>query len=213
MGIYYHRPSLQGPRRERSNFGLAPNRRIYLCPQTLFKFHPDFDEPLRRILESDPEGDLVILQGGTPAWLEPLMKRWRKTLPDAQQRVKILPSLPRDDFLHLLALADVMLDPFPFCGGNTSYEALSFGTPIVTLPGRFLRGRLTHGHYRRMGLTSLCATSVDQYVDVAVGLGIDNARNADVRNAIRERADVLYENPTDVESWDNALRLWMEIVR
>jgi predicted O-linked N-acetylglucosamine transferase (SPINDLY family) len=64
-----------------------------------------------------------------------------------------------------------------------------------------------------MGLTSLCATSVDQYVDVAVGLGIDNARNADVRNAIRERADVLYENPTDVESWDNALRLWMEIVR
>lgn len=210
MGIYYHRPSLQGPRRVRTHFGLDADRHIYLCPQTLFKFHPDFDEPLRRILESDPQGDLVILQGGTPAWLDPLMKRWQSTLPNVLQRVKVLPSLPRIDFLHLLAMADVMLDPFPFCGGNTSYEALAFGTPIVTLPGRFLRGRLSQGLYRRIGVTSLCAADVDQYVDIAVGLGTDRDRNLSIRDAILKQTDVLFENQADVESWESALRGWME---
>jgi|694.fasta_scaffold05629_13 uncharacterized protein (TIGR03032 family) len=213
MGVYYHRPSLQGPQRDHSYFGLNPNRHIYLCPQTLFKFHPDFDEPLRRILESDPEGDLVLLQGGTPSWTEPLMKRWRVTLPNMEQRVKILPSFPRVDFLHLLALADVMLDPFPFCGGNTSYEALSFGTPIVTFPGRFLRGRLTHGLYQRIGLESLSATSVDQYVDIALALGRDRDRNIAVRHSIRERADVLFENQADVENWSDTLVSWVEGMR
>jgi predicted O-linked N-acetylglucosamine transferase (SPINDLY family) len=115
--------------------------------------------------------------------------------------------------LHLLALADVMLDPFPFCGGNTSYEALSFGTPIVTFPGRFLRGRLTHGLYQRIGLESLSATSVDQYVDIALALGRDRDRNIAVRHSIRERADVLFENQADVENWSDTLVSWVEGMR
>jgi len=39
-------------------------------------------------------------------------------------------------FLHLQALADVLLDTIHFGGGNTSLEAFAFGTPVVTLPGR-----------------------------------------------------------------------------
>ncbi len=206
MGIYYERPTLEGPRLDRSHFGLDSNRRVYLCPQTLFKFHPDFDEPLRRILEADPEGDLVVLSGATPRWLEPLMRRWRRELPDADRRVIVLPSLPRKDFLHLLATADVMLDPFPFCGGNTSYEALALGVPVVTLPGRYLRSRLTHGLYQRMGLTTLSAESVDQYVDVAVGLGMDRSRNAQIRHSITEQSSVLFENPADVHSWEESIQ-------
>jgi protein O-GlcNAc transferase len=140
LGVYYARPRLSGHPRNREFFGLDPNRHVYLCPQTLFKFHPEYDGVLRGILEADPRGDLVVPEGRVPAWTRRLRQRWARTLPDADRRVRFVPAQPNADFLHLLAQADVMLDPFPFGGGNTSYEAFAVGTPVVTKPGQFLRG-------------------------------------------------------------------------
>jgi uncharacterized protein (TIGR03032 family) len=204
FGVFYERPAFTGSPKSPSDFGLDPNRRIYLCPQTLFKFHPKFDQPLRRILELDPQGDLVMLQGNTPVWIEHLMKRWRREFPDADRRVRFLPSLPRADFLQLLSLADVMLDPFPFCGGNTSYEALSLGTPIVTWPGKFLRGRLTHGLYRRIGIESLSVQSAEEYATQAVGLAMNREWNSELRLSIKSEVGVLFENHEDIQSWEGA---------
>ncbi len=205
MGVYYDRPKLEGSRRDKSHFGLDPNRRVYLCPQTLFKFHPDFDEPLKRILEADPNGDLVVIRGSTPEWAEALMNRWRQVLPAADRRVKFLPSLPRPDFLHLLSIADVMLDPFPFCGGNTTYEAIGVGTPVVTLPGEFLRGRLTHGMYRQMDLQSLSAISVNQYVEQALTIAAYDTAGQVFRNAIQKNSATLFEQPSEVQAYGSML--------
>ena len=127
LGICYERPELVGPARTREDFGLDPNRRVYLCPQTLFKFHPEFDQVLGQILVADPLGDLVVMESRTPEWNSALRQRWQRTLPDADRRVRFVPSQPRDEFLHLLATADVMLDPFPFCGGNTTSRLLRWG--------------------------------------------------------------------------------------
>jgi uncharacterized protein (TIGR03032 family) len=204
FGVFYERPALAGLPKSPSDFGLNPNRRIYLCPQTLFKFHPEFDQPLRRILELDPLGDLVTIQGNSPVWVEHLLKRWRREFPDADRRVRFLPSLPRSDFLQLLSFADVMLDPFPFCGGNTSYEALSLGTPIVTWPGNFLRGRLTHGLYRRIGIESLSVQSAEEYASLAVELAMDREWNSELRRSLKSEAGVLFGNHEDVDSWEEA---------
>ena len=35
-------------------------------------------------------------------------------------------------------IQNVLLDPFPYGGGNSSLEAFSFGVPIVTLPTELL---------------------------------------------------------------------------
>jgi uncharacterized protein (TIGR03032 family) len=204
FGVFYERPELSAPRKSLSDFGLNPNRRVYLCPQTLFKFHPEFDQPLRRILELDPQGDLVMIQGNSPVWLEHLLKRWRRELPDADRRVRCLPSLPRSDFLQLLSIADVMLDPFPFCGGNTSYEALSLGTPIVTCPGNFLRGRLTHGLYRRIGIESLSVQTAEEYASLAVELAMNREWNSELRLSLKREVSVLFQNHEDIESWEEA---------
>jgi len=205
LGVCYPRPVRERPERGKQELGLDPRRRAYVCPQTLFKFHPEFDAALSAILAADPGGDLVLLQGGNPEWMSALQARWSRTLPEAGRRVIWLKALPRDDYLNLLAAADVVLDPFPFCGGNSSYEAFAVGAPVVTLPGHYLRGRLTLGMYRRMQLESHIPETLAEYVATAVRLATDEGARGERSRAIQEQAGVLYDSPADVAAWAETL--------
>src|SRR5262249_45536305 len=142
LGVVYDRPTLDRPA-DRSAFGLPERATVYACPQTLFKFHPEFDALLADILRQDPEGVLVLIEGRCRLWNELLLNRFRREMPDVCDRVRWLPRLSRPDYIRLLAASDVMLDPIHFGGGNTSYEAFAMGLPVVTWPSAFLRGRLT----------------------------------------------------------------------
>ena len=208
LGVHYPRPQLDQPARGKAYFGLDPNRRVYLCPQTLFKFHPAFDDVLRRILESDSQGDLVVIESRNASWGNALRARWRLSFPDADRRVRFVPSQTRNDFLHLLSAADIMLDPFPFCGGNTTYEALAMATPVVTMPGKFLRGRLTYAMYQRMQMTELVAESVDAYVERSLRIATDDRYRNEIRKAIGETSGILYENRQDVTAYEQMLKRW-----
>ncbi len=208
LGVYYERPQLSGPNRTRESFGLASDRHLYLCPQTLFKFHPTFDEVLRGILRADPQGEVAVIEGRVPTWTAALRGRWQRTMPDEMPRIRFLPALPQPDYLHLLSLGDAMLDPFPFGGGNTTYEALALGTPVVTLSAEFLRGRLALGMYQRMGYSELIAESPDDYIHRALRLGCEPDFNRQARAAISQTCAILYNNPEDVSAYSTMLDEW-----
>jgi predicted O-linked N-acetylglucosamine transferase (SPINDLY family) len=200
---------LNGPVRTKESLGLDPKKTSYVCPQTSFKFHPAFDEALSGILEADPEGELVVMEGRVPAWTEAVRRRWERVLPDGLQRVRFLRSMPQPEFLHLLASADVVLDPYPFCGGNSSYEALAVGTPVITYPSPYLRGRLTDAMYRRMEWTDLVASSPTHYIQLAAELGRDQVRNRSARETIRSLAGILFNNNEDILAWENLFHQWL----
>ncbi|MBX3422544.1 MAG: tetratricopeptide repeat protein [Pirellulaceae bacterium] len=208
MGVYYYRPQCEGPSRSREYFGLSPGRHLYLCPQTLFKFHPEYDAVIRGILQADPLGELVVIEGRVPVWTKALLARWQQTLEDTLPRVRFIPAVAQPDFLQLLSLGDVMLDPFPFGGGNTTYEALAMGTPVVTSRAQFLRGRLALGMYHRMGMEDLIADSLEHYVETAVWLATDGDYRHAMRQAIVDTRDVLFENSQDVVDVAEMLRRW-----
>jgi uncharacterized protein (TIGR03032 family) len=205
LGIYYERPCRTGPPRTREFFGLPDDRRVYLCPQNLFKFHPDFDQLLAGILQADQQGEIVILEGRVPEWSRRLQHRFRRTLPDADRRVRYVPSQPYDEFLALLGLADVVLDPIHFGGGNTSYETFAMGTPIVTWPGDYLRGRITLALYRKMGIEDLVVDSADSYVRQAVRLANDEPYRRETQQRIVNAAACLFEDPDEVRVLEDFL--------
>ena len=63
LGITYERPTLsKGHRNTRRDFGLPADKHLYCCPQTLFKFNPEFDLVLGEILRLDPLAELVLLE-------------------------------------------------------------------------------------------------------------------------------------------------------
>jgi predicted O-linked N-acetylglucosamine transferase (SPINDLY family) len=198
LGTYY--PRLEPPEVDgaRAKLGLAGEENVYACPQTLFKFHPAFDLLLADILRRDPAGVLVLIEGRVAAWTRLLQERFARTMPDVIDRIRWLRPLPRPAFLELLAAADVVLDPVRFGGGNTSYEALAMGTPVVTLPGELLRNRITRALYAKAGYTEPVVDSEDEYVDQAVRLGTDSDYRRAVVERIREDCQVLYEDDAEV---------------
>ncbi len=205
LTAYYYRPMLAPPALTRADFGLSPDDTLYVCPQTLFKIHPDFDAILGGILRADPRGRVIFLKGLESNFSVLLTQRFKRTLPDVVERILFLDWQPADRFLHLLANCDVMLDPVRFGGGNTSLEGFAVGIPIVTLAGGFLRTRLTYAMYRTMGLDDCVASNPDDYVRRAVHLGVDPDYRQLVRDRILSRNAVLYESADAVHELERFL--------
>jgi hypothetical protein len=71
--------------------------------------------------------------------------------PLVRERLLILSRLSRQEFLALAGCLDVLLDPFHFGSGVTLSETFHTGTPVVSLEGRFLRGRFVAAANRPIG--------------------------------------------------------------
>ncbi len=78
--------------------------------------------------------------------------------------------LPRGRHLELLNRVDVALDPFPFNGCTTTFEALWMGVPVVTLAGERWLGRMGMATLEPIGLGHLAAKDWDGYVASAARL-------------------------------------------
>lgn len=203
---YYYRPDPPRILPDRAVFGLHDADHVYLCPQTLFKLHPEFDALLLGILMGDPQGVLVLIRGQYEDYTNQIRQRFSRTLTDVLERVVFLEPMAFPRFMQLLAIADVCLDTLHFNGMNSSLETLSVGTPLVTLPGRFQRGRHTQAMYRKMDILECIAQDAAQYVDIAVGLGRDKLRAQSVRERILARNGVLYEDRRVVTEFERFFR-------
>ena len=127
-------------------------------------------------------------------------------MPDVAGRIVFLPHLEQAEFFNLLLLADVVLDPFPYCGGISSLEAFSLGVPVVTLPTEFLRGRFTQAFYRRLGIESCIARNVDNYIEIALRLGTDLAFRKQMHDQIIAGQPRLFEDEAAIRDWEEFLR-------
>lgn len=200
---YYYKPPLPSQWQSRDYFGWTEQAHIYLCPQSLFKLHPDFDPVLEQILTKDSLGLIVLVEGLDPYWSELLKQRFNRTLPAVMARIVFLPRQKFNDYLSLIAVADVILDPFHFGGGSTTYEIFAIGTPIVTYPSRFMRGRFAYGCYKRMGILDCIADTPARYVEIAIQLGTDQTYRNRVKQKILAANSVLYEDSTVIREFEN----------
>lgn len=205
LSIYYYRPPRPEPA-GRQQFGLHADAHLYVCPQSIYKFHPEFDPLLGEILRRDPRGRLVLIRWAYTHPDDLLRQRFAATMPDVVDRVDFIARLQQPQFVSLLGLADVLLDPIHFGGGHTSLDALSLGTPVVTLPGRFLRGRITMALYRKMGLADCVAETAEQYVDLAVRLGTEPDYRRQMQERILAANRVLFEDLDSVHQLEAFFR-------
>ena len=174
------------------------NGPVFLCPQSLFKIHPDFDGMIGAILTQCPAAELAVLDAPHPEWRAALEERWRRSIPQVIDRIRFVPRRNRTGFMSLLASARVILDTPHFSGGLSSLEALYARTPVVTLAGDYMRSRVTLGQYRSMGMTDFVATDTDAYIATAARLARDDAYLAETRDRIIASAPKLIDDPAPI---------------
>lgn len=203
---WYLRPPAPRNGLDRASLGLPPDRALYFCPHTHFRLHPEFDTLLRGILETDPRGEVLLIESRQPNWNRLLLARLARSLGPHASRVRMLPLQPHPRYLALMALCDAVLDPIHFNGMNNSLDAFAAGVPVVTWPRELQRGRHTTGMYRRMGWLDCVAQDAEQYVQLAVRLANDADFRASARGAVAERAGVLYEDDHVVREFERFFR-------
>ncbi len=104
---------------------------------------------------------------------------------DAERYCVILPPMPQERFIAAVGLADVMLDTPAWSGGKSTLDCLAQDPAIVTLPGRFMRGRHTAAILRRIGCEATIAGSLDEFhVAIAARLGQDAPWRGQVRQTV-----------------------------
>jgi predicted O-linked N-acetylglucosamine transferase (SPINDLY family) len=82
---------------------------------------------------------------------------------------------------------DIALDPFPYNGTTTTYEALWMGVPVITLAGKMHAGRVGVSILTQLGLTEYIADNSDHYVKIAAELANNPMRLSELRATLRHR--------------------------
>jgi protein O-GlcNAc transferase len=118
---------------------------------------------------------------------------------------------PHIDMLRKYGGVDIALDPFPFCGGLTSCEAMWMGVPVVTLPGARPLSRQTHAMLQAVGRSEWSARDADDYVGLAAGLAANPRALTEIRRGLR--AQVQASPLCDAKGFARALeqsyrRMW-----
>ena len=150
--------------RSRSRAG----RPVFGSLNKLGKLSPPVIALWARLLKDVSEAHLLLQTAGLDQpWLKSLVADAFAAHGIAEHRLDLRGAAPNGVHLETYDEIDVALDPFPFSGGMTTYEALAAGVPVVTLPGERPLSRQTLSLLMRSGLGDLVARDEDDYVRIA----------------------------------------------
>lgn len=108
---------------------------------------------------------------------------------------------------------DIALDPFPYNGTTTTYEALWMGVPVITLAGNMHAGRVGVSILTQLGLTDYIANDTEHYVRIAVELAKAPEHLSELRASLRSRManSPLCDAKTHAQDVEAAYRMmWRE---
>jgi len=189
--------------------GIDSDVPIFLCPGVPFKYAPQYDWVFPEIARRLGSCRFVFFTYQVPEQSEKLRRRLEHAFRGARLKydgfVRFIPWQNGPGFYGLMDRADVFLDTIGFSTFNTVVQAAERGLPIVTREGHFLRGRTASGVLRRLGLEELIAESEEAYVELAVTLARDVGFKTRIRDEIKRRSHLLFEDHAPIRALEDFL--------
>ncbi len=187
--------------------GAPPTRAQYQLPEQGFVFavfnnnHKISAELFgcwMRVLSQVPGSVLWLLADNR--WAEANLRAAAQAAGIAAERLIFAPRVPPPDYLARFALADLVLDTFPYNAGTTASDCLWAGAPILTLSGRSYISRMCGSLLTAVGLPDLITETLADYERLAVQIGRNPARAASYKRYLAEqgRSSPLFDIPAIV---------------
>ena len=189
--------------KSKTELGFNLDDHIYCCLQTFYKINEEFEQCMAHILDLDPKA-IILLSNSFP-YCKTHLARIKSVLGTEKiKRLRWYPSLEKPVFLNLVKISDVCLDPFPFGGCNTSYDAFDYNIPVITLPSNYLHGRFTLGLYRKMDYEDCecIATNADEYARIASQIGINEKLRHKINRNIEMKKHTIFQEQSSVDEWN-----------
>jgi len=200
LGIYCNEPNIDlQTLKTRQDYGLPADAIVYLCIQSLQKYLPQYDHVWVAIAQRVPQAKFVFVESHlSPQITQKLAERLQRAFAaqglNADDYVVFLPRESSKSYFSFYRIADVFLDTFEFSGCLTTLDSLVCNLPVVTCPGKLMRGRQSYGILTRIGVTATIARDIDEYIDIAVRLGHDPAWRHEISASIQAGKQCLYED-------------------
>ncbi len=210
IGVSYEEPDLPEDRKSRADFGIPPDRIVYLSCQSLFRYLHRYDYLFAEIAQRVPNALFVFLHRFkdrvTQQFRDRLKRAFTQVGLDSEDYCLFLPIQGYVSYLNLHLVSDIYLDTLGWSGGNTTLEAIARGLPVVTFPGEFMRGRHSFAILKMLGVTETIAKDEASYIEIAINLGLDPERRRNISSAIISRHSRLYDDKTCVAALEDFYR-------
>lgn len=206
IGLYLEDPGSSIETAGRADFGIPEGKIVYASLQSLFKYLPQYDWVYPAIAKQLPDAFFVFagseVEHVTASFVARLQRCFEDNGLDFDRHVLMLPRLSYARFRQLLSVVDLCLDTIGWTGGLTTMNTLAMNCPVVTVPGKFMRGRHTSAMLEMIDVRELIAESLDGYVALAARLGLDAELRLSVVEKIKERKHKLFRDRQCVEYLD-----------
>jgi predicted O-linked N-acetylglucosamine transferase (SPINDLY family) len=203
IGFHYEPLELAPATVTREELGIRPSATAFWCAQSLYKYLPQHDEVFPRIAREAGDCQFVFIGYSRGAAVTALFKaRLEKAFAAAGMKSSdhclFLDHMDASRFAAASAQCDVMLDSIEWSGGNTTLEALAQDLPVVTFQGALMRGRVSAGMLRMMGMPETIAETIDGYVALAVRMARDAGFRAELKARVTRDKHRLYRDATSI---------------
>jgi protein O-GlcNAc transferase len=194
----------------RNNFHIRDDAVVYLCTQSIFKYLPDHDDVFAQIAKRVPSAQFVFLTENTMISAD-FQRRLNRAFSavdlDASKYCRVLSKyLSSFDYWNLYLLSDIYLDGIEWSGFNSTFDAVACNLPIVSMPGRFLRGRTSYALLTQLGMVDTIASDKTEYVEIAVRLGLDSRLRSHLVQRMISARPYLYADMRSIQPLEDFFR-------
>ena len=169
----------------RAQLGLPPAGMVFCCFNNSYKITPSTFDSWMRILKRTESSVLWLLEDNPTAAANLRREALRRGV--SAQRLVFAPRVPLSEHLARHRLADLFLDTLPCNAHTTASDALWAGVPLLTCAGEAFASRVAASLLHAIDLPELITSTPEQYEEVAVVLGTEPKRLADIRQKLSNR--------------------------